>query len=133
MGGETDQYHPDLVHDNHNVEPPRTPEEGYHLTEDLADQALLYMKDLRATSPDKPFLLWFAPGACHAPHQAPESYIAQYRGQFDDGWDAWRDRVFATPGRQWPGADGNRAVASGRRGCRRGTRCRPTSTACTRG
>jgi arylsulfatase A-like enzyme len=94
MGGETDQYHPDLVHDNHSVPPPATPEEGYHLTEDLADKALLYIKDLRATSPSKPFLLWFAPGACHAPHQAPADYIAQYRGQFEDGWDAWRDRVF---------------------------------------
>ena len=71
MGGETDQYHPDLVYDNHLVEPPRTPEEGYHLTEDLADQAILFLKDLRATAPDKPFFLWFTPGACHAPHQAP--------------------------------------------------------------
>ncbi|HVV38379.1 MAG TPA: arylsulfatase [Acidimicrobiales bacterium] len=95
MGGETDQYFPDLVHDNHNVAPPRTPEEGYHLTEDLADQALLNLADLRATSPTRPFLLWFAPGACHAPHQAPRDFIDAYRGQFDDGWDAWRDRVFA--------------------------------------
>src|SRR5690349_1212804 len=55
MGGETDQYHPELVYDNHFVEPPSTPEEGYHLTEDLADQAILFMKDLRATAPDKPF------------------------------------------------------------------------------
>ncbi len=94
MGGETDQYHPDLVHDNHSVAPPRTPEEGYHLTEDLADTALLYLKDLRATRPNKPFLLWFTPGACHAPHQAPASFIDGYRGQFDDGWDAWRGRVF---------------------------------------
>ena len=71
MGGETDQYHPELVYDNHHVEPPRTPEEGYHLTEDLADKAILFLKDLRATAPDKPFFLWFTPGACHAPHQAP--------------------------------------------------------------
>jgi arylsulfatase A-like enzyme len=95
MGGETDQYHPELVYDNHHVEPPRTPEEGYHLTEDLADKAMLFMKDLRATSPDKPFFLWFTPGACHAPHQAPASYIEPYRGRFDHGWDAWRDDVFA--------------------------------------
>jgi arylsulfatase A-like enzyme len=94
MGGETDQYHPDLVHDNHSVEPPAAPRDGYHLTEDLADHALLYLKDLRAVRPDKPFLLWFAPGACHAPHQAPRDYIDRYRGQFDQGWDAWRDRVF---------------------------------------
>jgi arylsulfatase len=95
MGGETDQYNPDLVYDNHPVEPPRTPEEGYHLTEDLADKAILFMKDLRATAPSKPFFLWFTPGACHAPHQAPPENIAHYRGRFDQGWDSWRDDVFA--------------------------------------
>ena len=95
MGGETDQFHPDLVYDNHPVAPPRTPEEGYHLTEDLADKAILFLKDLRATAPEKPFFLWFTPGACHAPHQAPREYIDRYRGQFDIGWDRWRDAVFA--------------------------------------
>jgi arylsulfatase len=95
MGGETDQYRPDLVHDNHPIEPPRTPEEGYHLTEDLADHAVLFLKDLRATSPDKPFFLWFTPGACHAPHQAPAEFIDPYRGQFNRGWDTWRDEGFA--------------------------------------
>lgn len=95
MGGETDQYHPELVYDNHFVEPPATPEDGYHLTEDLADKAALFIKDLRATAPDKPFFLWFTPGACHAPHQAPASNIEPYRGRFDHGWDAWRDEVFA--------------------------------------
>jgi arylsulfatase len=95
MAGETDQYHPDLVHDNHSVEPPRTPEEGYHLTEDLVDHAIEFVKDLRATAPAKPFFLWFTPGACHAPHQAPADAIAAYRGRFDKGWDRWRDEVFA--------------------------------------
>jgi arylsulfatase A-like enzyme len=94
MGGETDQYHPELVHDNHAIDPPRTPEEGYHLTEDLADHAIRYLADLRGVSPSKPFLLWFAPGACHAPHQAPPEYIERYRGHFDQGWDQWRDAVF---------------------------------------
>ena len=94
LGGETDQYHPDLVFDNHQVDPPRTPEEGYHLTEDLADKAQLFIKDLRAVSPDKPFFLWFAPGACHAPHQAPSEYINRYRGHFDQGWDVWRTEVY---------------------------------------
>ena len=94
MGGETDQYHPDLIHDSHAIEPPRSPEEGYHLTEDMADVAIQYVKDLRATAPAKPFFLWFTPGACHAPHQAPSSYIAEYRGKFDQGWDEWRDEVF---------------------------------------
>ena len=95
LGGETDQYHPDLVYDNHEVEPPKTPEEGYHFTEDMADKAILFMNDARAADPNKPFFLWFAPGACHAPHQAPKSYIDSYRGQFDKGWDAWREEVFA--------------------------------------
>ncbi|MGH2784423.1 MAG: arylsulfatase, partial [Actinomycetota bacterium] len=95
MGGETDQYHPDLVYDNHPVAPPRRPEDGYHLTEDLADRATLFVQDLRATYPAKPFLLYLAPGACHAPHQAPASYIDAYRGRFDIGWDRWREEVFA--------------------------------------
>jgi arylsulfatase A-like enzyme len=95
LGGETDQYRPDLVYDNHPVEPPRSPEEGYHLTEDLADRAIGFVKDLRATAPDKPFFLWFTPGAAHAPHQAPKSYVDAYRGRFDQGWDRWREEVFA--------------------------------------
>jgi arylsulfatase len=95
LAGETDQYRPDLIDDNHQVRPPRSPEQGYHLTEDLADRAIGYLKDLRAYSTDKPFLLYVAPGACHAPHQAPASFIEPYRGRFDQGWDAWRDQVFA--------------------------------------
>ena len=95
LGGETDQYFPDLVFDNHEVDPPQSPEEGYHLTQDMADKALLFINDARTAHPTKPFFLWFAPGACHAPHQAPASFIEPYRGQFDKGWDAWRDEVFA--------------------------------------
>jgi arylsulfatase len=95
LGGETDQYHPELVRDNHPTEPPRTPDEGYHLSEDMADNAIRFLSDLRGTSPTKPFFLWFAPGACHAPHQAPAAYVDQYRGAFDQGWDEWRNKVFA--------------------------------------
>ncbi len=95
LGGETDQYHPDLVHDNHQIDPPRTPEQGYHLTEDLVDHGIQFLKDLRATYERKPFLLYVAPGACHAPHQAPPSFIERYRGRFDKGWDRWREEVFA--------------------------------------
>ena len=95
LAGETDQYHPDLVADGEQVWPPATPEDGYHLTEDLADRAIGFVDDLRAYSPTKPFFLWFAPGACHAPHQAPPDHIDRYRGRFDVGWDAWRDAVFA--------------------------------------
>ncbi len=94
MDGETDQYRPQLVCDNQPIEPPRTPEEGYHLSEDLADHAIRYVADLRGASPSTPFLLWFAPGACHAPHQAPKDYIERYRGKFDQGWDQWRREVF---------------------------------------
>jgi arylsulfatase len=94
MGGETDQYHPDLVHDNHQIDPPRTPDEGYHLTEDLADQAINYVTDLRAAAPDRPFFLYFTPGACHAPHQVPPEYRDRYKGRFDLGWDRWREEVF---------------------------------------
>ena len=95
MGGETDQYHPELVIDNQPTEPLHTPDEGYHLTEDLTDHAIRYLADLRGVSPSAPFFLWFAPGACHAPHQAPKEYIDRYRGQFDKGWDLWREEVFA--------------------------------------
>lgn len=95
LAGETDQFRPDLIDDNHQVSPPCTPEEGYHLTEDLADHAMAYLADLRAYSATKPFFLYVAPGACHAPHQAPAEHIAAYRGRFDQGWDHWRDAVFA--------------------------------------
>lgn len=94
LGGETDQYHPDLVYDNHQIDPPSTPPEGYHLTEDLAGKAISFMTDLRAVSPAKPFLLWFAPGACHAPHHVPREYADRYTGMFDQGWDRWREEVF---------------------------------------
>ena len=116
LAGETDQYHPDLVHDNHQVDPPRTPEEGYHLTEDLADRAIDYVRDLRAVSADRPFFLYFAPGACHAPHQVPAAYPERYRGQFDHGWDRWRDEVFArqqASGLLPPGTAAQRAAALG--------------------
>ena len=95
LGGETDQYHPDLVHDNHQIDPPYSVEEGYHLSEDLADRAIGYLADLRAYSPERPFLLYFALGACHAPHHVPPSYRDRYRGRFDLGWDRWREEVFA--------------------------------------
>ncbi len=94
MGGETDQYYPELVSDNHPIDPPRTPNQGYHLTEDLADHAIRFIADLRGASPTTQFLLWFAPGACHAPHQAPAEFIEPYRGHFDRGWDEWREGVF---------------------------------------
>jgi arylsulfatase A-like enzyme len=95
MEGETHQFVPTLVCDNHQILPPRTPEEGYHLTEDLVDRAIELVKDLRAIDPAKPFFLYFCPGACHAPHQSPPPWVRRYRGAFDGGWDAWRDSTLA--------------------------------------
>ena len=95
LGAETDQWHPDLVYDNHPVEPPSQPEDGYHLTEDLTDRALEFIKDAKAVAPDKPFFLYYAPGACHAPHQAPREWIDKYRGRFDDGYEAAREQTLA--------------------------------------
>jgi arylsulfatase len=94
LGGDTHQYYPDLVYDNHQIEPPKTPEEGYHLTEDLVDKAIQFIADSKQVAPDKPFLLYFAPGAHHAPHQVPKEWADKYKSKFDDGWDAYRDRVF---------------------------------------
>ena len=90
LNGETNQWTPNLVRDQHHVEPPRTPEEGYHLEADLVDEAIGHLRDLRLASPDRPFLLWYASGAPHAPHQAPPEYLARMRGRFDAGWDEWR-------------------------------------------
>jgi arylsulfatase len=95
LGGDTNQWHPDLVYDNHAIEPPRTPEEGYHLTEDLVDRAIEFVTDLRNTSPTKPFFLYFCTGACHAPHHAPKEWIEKYRGKFDMGWEKAREEIIA--------------------------------------
>ena len=94
-GGETHQLVPALFHDNHAVRPPRSPSDGYHLTDDLADRAIEYLGDLRAVDEQRPFFLYVATGACHSPHQPPERWFDHYRGHFDEGWDAWRDATFA--------------------------------------
>jgi arylsulfatase A-like enzyme len=93
--GETHQFTPALISDNHQIAPPRTPEEGYHLTEDLVDQAIACVTDIRTVDSEKPFFLYFCPGACHSPHQAPAPWIERYRGYFDDGWDSWREATLA--------------------------------------
>jgi arylsulfatase A-like enzyme len=95
LGGDTHQYYPDLVYDSHQVEPPKTPEEGYHLTPDLVDKAIGFIADSKQLAPDKPFFLYFATGAQHAPHQVPKEWADKYKGKFDDGWDAYRQKVFA--------------------------------------
>jgi arylsulfatase len=95
LEGETDQFHPELVYDNHAIEPPATPEQGYHLSEDLVDRAIGFIHDTVSIRPDRPFFTYLAFGAMHAPHQAPAPYLEKYRGRFDDGWDAARDRWFS--------------------------------------
>jgi arylsulfatase len=95
LGGDTSQWHPELVYDNHQVEPPRTPEEGYHLTEDLTDRSIQFIADTKQVDPDKPFYLHFCPGATHAPHHVPKEWADRYAGVFDDGWEAYREKVFA--------------------------------------
>src|SRR5262245_32517625 len=95
LGGDTSQYYPDLVYDNRQVEPPKTPEQGYHLTPDLVDKAISFIGDSKQLAPDKPFFVYFATGAMHAPHHAPKEWADRYKGKFDDGWDAYREKVFA--------------------------------------
>ncbi|SDT26047.1 arylsulfatase [Microlunatus soli] len=93
LGGETNNWYPDLVEDNHFVDQPYTPEEGYHLSKDLADQGIKMIRDQQAANPSRPWYMWFCPGANHAPHHAPQEYIDKYKGQFDDGYDAYRGWV----------------------------------------
>jgi arylsulfatase A-like enzyme len=95
LGAETNQWYPDLVYDNHFVEQPRTPEQGYHFTDDITDKALEFIKDAAAIAPDKPFFLYYAPGACHAPHHAPKDWIDKFRGRFDMGYEAVRQQTLA--------------------------------------
>ena len=95
LEGETDQFRPELVQDNHYIEPPSTPEQGYHLSEDLIDKAIGFAHDHVSASPDRPFFTYLAFGACHSPHQAPSEFLAKVRGKFDEGWDVMRERWFA--------------------------------------
>jgi arylsulfatase A-like enzyme len=93
--GETHQFVPALMHDNHAVDPPSTYEDGYHLTADLIDKSIEFLEDLRNVDVDKPWCLYLATGACHSPHQTPPGWIERYAGHFDAGWDAWRDATLA--------------------------------------
>jgi arylsulfatase A-like enzyme len=94
LGGETNQWYPDLIQDNRSIQQPKLPEEGYHLSEDLADHAIQMVLDAHVNAPDKPFFLYYATGCAHAPHHAPREWIERYRGRFDMGWDAYRESVF---------------------------------------
>ncbi|MGY1606238.1 sulfatase-like hydrolase/transferase [Geodermatophilus sp. SYSU D00700] len=95
LGGDTSQWYPDLVYDNHQVEPPATPAEGYHLSADLVDRSIQFIADSRQVDPGKPFYLHLCFGAGHAPHHVAKEWADRYAGRFDDGWDAYREQVFA--------------------------------------
>jgi len=95
LGAETNQWYPDLFYDNHPVQQPALPEQGYHLTTDLTDKAIEFVKDAKMIAPDKPFFMYYAPGACHAPHHVAREWIEKYRGRFDMGYEAYREQVFA--------------------------------------
>jgi arylsulfatase A-like enzyme len=95
VGGEANQYYPGLYEGTSAVEPPKTPEEGYTLTEDLANRATTWIRQQKALMPDKPFFVYFAPGATHAPHHVPKEWSDKYKGKFDGGWDKLREETFA--------------------------------------
>ena len=95
IGGETNQYAPAIYRDTVPVEPDRTPEEGYHFTEDMTDRSIDWVRQQKALMADKPFFIYYAPGATHAPHHVPTEWSDKYKGKFDDGWDAQRERTFA--------------------------------------
>ena len=95
LGGDTNQWYPELVYDSHQVEPEATPEQGYHLTPDLVEHAKSFVADAKQIAPDKPFFLYLATGAGHSPHHVPKEWSDRYKGKFDDGWEAYRQRAFA--------------------------------------
>ena len=89
LGGDTHQYYPDLVYDHHQVEPPKSPEEGYHVTEDLADKAIAFIADAKQVAPDKPFFMYYCPGAGHAPHHVSKEWADKYKGVFNMGYEQY--------------------------------------------
>lgn len=95
LGGETNQYYPALYEGTKAIEPDRTPEEGYYLNDDLSDHAIRWIRQQKSLLPDKPFFVYYAPGATHAPHHVPTEWADKYKGKFDQGWDALREETFA--------------------------------------
>jgi arylsulfatase A-like enzyme len=93
IGGETNQWYPELIEDNHFIDQPYLPEEGYHFSKDITDKAINFIRDSKQSEPEKPWYLWYCPGANHAPHHAPQDYIDKYKGKFDDGYEAYRPWV----------------------------------------
>jgi arylsulfatase len=94
IGGETNQWYPAIYEGTTAIEPEKTPEEGYHFTEDMTNKAIKWVRQQKALMPDKPFFMYFAPGACHAPHHVPMEWSDKYKGKFDQGWDKLREEMF---------------------------------------
>jgi len=95
LGGETNQWYPALYEGTTPVEPDKTPEEGYHFTDDMTTKAIHWVQQQKVLMPDKPFFMYYAPGATHAPHHVPPAWADKYKGRFDHGWDRLRDEIFA--------------------------------------
>jgi arylsulfatase len=95
IGGETNQWYPAIYEGTTPMEQNKSPEEGYHFTEDMTNKAMGWVRQQKALMPDKPFFMYFAPGATHAPHHVPKEWIDKYRGKFDQGWDTLREETFA--------------------------------------
>jgi arylsulfatase A-like enzyme len=95
IGGETNQYYPAIYEGTNPAEPETTPEQGYHFTEDMTDKSIAWVRQQKALMPDKPFFIYYAPGATHAPHHVPKEWSDKYRGRFDHGWDALREEILA--------------------------------------
>ncbi|MFN2213351.1 MAG: sulfatase-like hydrolase/transferase [Anaerolineales bacterium] len=95
IGGESDQYFPGIYEGTTALEPDKTPEQGYHFTEDMTNKAMAWVRQQKALMSDKPFFIYYAPGATHAPHHVPKQWIEKYKGKFDDGWDKLREETFA--------------------------------------
>ena len=111
LGGETNSYFPDLVHDNHMIEPPARPEDGYHLADDMSDRAISFIQDAKVIDPDKPFFMYFAPQAGHAPHLVPLEWADRYKGVFDEGYEAIRAGILAASEGARSAAGRHRALA----------------------
>jgi len=95
LQGETNQFYPELYYDNHPIDQPKSPEEGYHVTEDIIDKSIDFIRDQKSLVSEKPFFLYCCFGATHAPHQAPQEYVDKYKGRFDEGWDKAREKWLA--------------------------------------
>ena len=130
IGGETDQWYPLIYDGSIKVEPPKM--ENYHFTVDMTNQAINWVKAQQSMTPDKPFFVYFATGATHAPHHVPKEWADKYKGQFDKGWDAGPRRNARAPEEAGRGPGRHAAGATGRRTSRRGTRCPRTSGGCSR-